>query len=174
MSKTDPSSDAVIVRMTGADLEAVASLEGAAFPSSTSTEPDRTARLREELARPWSRTWVTRADGRIVAFALVWHVADEVHLLNLATLPDQRRRGYARSLLEHVVQSARTGGGRQVLLEVRRSNAPAIALYRRHGFVATGLRRKYYDDDEDAVEMALSLDPTTGDAVPRTDEVRLD
>ena len=47
---------------------------------------------------------------------------------------------------------------RHVLLEVRRSNAPAIALYRALGFFAMGVRARYYPDDEDAVEMVLAFD----------------
>jgi len=163
-----------IAGMTEADLQEVAALEGAAFPAGATGQADRVLRLREELGRPWSRTFVARADGRLVAFVLVWKVADEVHVLNLATQPADRRKGHARALLEHVLAGARGGGTRHVLLEVRRSNAAAQELYRRHGFVATGLRRRYYDDDEDAVEMALSFDPATGAVVPRADEVRLD
>ena len=163
-----------VALMTEADVGVVAALEAASFPGTATPEGDRVARLREELARPWSRTWVAREDGRVVAFVLSWSVVDEVHILNLATQPDARRRGHARALLGHVIQNARSSGMRHLLLEVRRSNGPAIALYRREGFAATGLRRKYYDDDEDAVEMALSLDPVTGRTVPRVDEVELD
>jgi ribosomal-protein-alanine N-acetyltransferase len=63
---------------------------------------------------------------------------------------------------------------KHVLLEVRRSNGAAIALYRRVGFFAMGVRARYYPDDEDAVEMVLMLDPETGAVVAHGDEVRLD
>ena len=66
--------------------------------------------------------------------------------------------------------SART---RLVLLEVRRSNRPAIRLYRAFGFTAMGLRRDYYADGEDAIEMRLTLDPRTGRVIPGRDEVAL-
>jgi ribosomal protein S18 acetylase RimI-like enzyme len=62
---------------------------------------------------------------------------------------------------------------RHLLLEVRRSNGPAIALYRALGFFAMGVRARYYPDDEDAVEMVLAFDAVTGEVVPRSDEVRL-
>jgi ribosomal-protein-alanine N-acetyltransferase len=140
-----------IAAMTEADVGVVAALEAASFPGTATPETDRVARLREELARPWSRMWVAREDGQVVAFVLLWNVVDEVHILNLATRPDARRRGHAQALLRYVIQSARSSGMRHLLL-----------------------RRKYYDDDEDAVEMALSLDPVTGRHVPRADEVELD
>ena len=57
---------------------------------------------------------------------------------------------------------------KHVLLEVRRSNAPAIALYRALGFFAMGVRARYYPDDEDAVEMVLALDLETGADRART------
>jgi len=63
---------------------------------------------------------------------------------------------------------------KHVLLEVRRSNVAAIALYRAFGFFAMGVRARYYPDDEDAVEMVLLLDPATGATVAHEDEVRLE
>ena len=63
---------------------------------------------------------------------------------------------------------------RHLLLEVRRSNRAAIAMYRGIGFFAMGVRSRYYPDDEDAVEMVLALDPATGAVVPRPDQIRLD
>jgi ribosomal-protein-alanine N-acetyltransferase len=58
---------------------------------------------------------------------------------------------------------------------VRRSNRPALRLYRGLGFTAMGVRPGYYGDNgEDAVEMVLALDPTTGSIQPGRDEIRLD
>ena len=109
-----------------------------------------------------------------MAFLVSWHVADELHIINVATRPDRRRRGIGRALMEAVVGYAREERMRHVLLEVRRSNEAAIALYRSVGFFAMGVRARYYPDDEDAVEMVLMLDPETGGVLPHDDEVRLD
>jgi len=153
--------------MQASDLPAVAAIEGA-------THMDE-AQLKEELARTWARLWVAREDGEVVvAFLVSWHVADELHVLNVATREDRRRRGIGRALMDVVVEYARGQRVRHVLLEVRRSNGSAIALYRRVGFFAMGVRARYYPDDEDAVEMVLMLDPETGAIVAHDDEVRLD
>jgi len=153
--------------MKADDLTAVESIEGPTQMSEAS--------LREELLRPWSRSWVAREEGAgIVAFVVAWHVADELHILNIATRGDRRRRGMGRALMEAVLTYGRLWKVRHLLLEVRRSNRPAIALYRAFGFFAMGVRTRYYADDEDAVEMVLTLDPETGDILPHTDEVRLD
>ena len=152
------------------DVEAVAAMDGPTRMSADS--------LREELHRPWSRVWVAReaeSEGRaIVAFVVAWHVSDELHVLNVATRSDRRRRGIGRAVLEEAVSYGRRNAVKHVLLEVRRSNRPAIAMYRGLGFFAMGVRARYYPDDEDAVEMVLTLDPETGAVVPHTDEVRLD
>jgi ribosomal-protein-alanine N-acetyltransferase len=131
--------------------------------------------VEEELTRPWSRIWIAHDEGRVAGFLIAWHVADEVHVLNVATAPALRRRGVATALMLEALAYAATSHVRIVLLEVRRSNRPAILLYRRLGFTAMGIRPNYYSDDgEDAVEMVLGLDPETGRALPGRDEVRLD
>jgi ribosomal-protein-alanine N-acetyltransferase len=153
--------------MKASDLSAVAAFEG--------PTPMNEAQLTEELARTWSRLWVAREESDVVvAFLVSWHVADELHVLNVATRTDRRRRGIARALMDVVVTYAQKERVKHVLLEVRRSNAAAIALYRSVGFFAMGVRARYYPDDEDAVEMVLMLDADTGAIVAHADEVRLD
>jgi ribosomal-protein-alanine N-acetyltransferase len=153
--------------MAEADVPAVARMQEA-------TQLDA-AQLRDELVRPWSRVWVARegADD-VVALLVAWHVSDELHVLNVATRADRRRRGAARSLMDVMLAYAREKRVQHVLLEVRRSNRGAIALYRALGFFAMGIRARYYPDNEDAVEMALALDAQTGAVIPHADEVRLD
>jgi ribosomal-protein-alanine N-acetyltransferase len=133
-------------------------------------------RIADELMRHFAKVWVARpAPGsQPVAFLLAWQVADELHILHLGTLPRARRQGAARALLGALLEHARAARTRLVLLEVRRSNAPALGLYRSCGFSATGVRRGYYSDtNEDAIEMMLKLDPNTGSIVEQTDEVDL-
>jgi len=130
---------------------------------------------REELARPWARCWVARDAGPARAFLVAWHVADELHVLNIATAPHARRRGMAAALMRTSLDYASAHRVRILLLEVRRSNLPAIQLYRGIGFSALNVRRGYYEDNgEDAIEMILSLDPKTGEVLPGQDEIRLD
>ncbi len=152
--------------MQDRDVASVVTLE--APPSAHEDE------LRAELLRPWARLWVAReesAPSGVVAFLGTWHVADEIHVLNLVTRPDRRRRGIARALLHEAIAYARRVSAVRILLEVRRSNAPAIGLYRSLGFFVFGVRTRYYRDDEDALEMMLVFGPT-GEIERRPDEVR--
>ena len=91
-------------------------------------------------------------------------------MLDVATHPELRRRGFGRALMKQSLAYAREQAIRHVLLEVRRSNTPAIRLYRECGFFAMGVRKSYYADGEDAVEMVLLLDDR-GEIQPRKDEV---
>jgi ribosomal-protein-alanine N-acetyltransferase len=145
----------VIVPMRPGDLDAVYRIAEGAFPI-----PWPRHELERELERPWASIRVLRpASGQpIAAFANYWHLGSELQIMNLATAPRVRRRGYARALLNDVLQAARRVGARTVSLEVRPSNEPAIALYRAAGFQAVGRRPGYYSDNgEDALILRFEL-----------------
>ena len=136
--------------------------------------PPRDEELRAELLRPWARLWVAREDGLgVVGVLVAWHVADEIHILNLVTRADRRRRGIARALMNEAIEHARGARAVRLLLEVRPSNRAAILLYQSVGFYAFGVRARYYPDDEDTIEMRLTFDPATGRVESRPDEVRV-
>ncbi len=79
-------------------------------------------------------------------------VQDSADINNVAVHPDKRRLSIGSRLLEAFLES--TEEGTQIFLEVRASNAPAIGLYRKHGFVPVGLRKQYYSNPaEDAILM---------------------
>ena len=100
---------------------------------------------------PPPEPWETRG------YIIYWILADEMHLLNLAVHPDQRRRGIARSLLTAALDKARAQGAAVVWLEVRPSNAAALSLYHSFGFQEIGIRPGYYTDNgEDALIYAFS------------------
>jgi ribosomal-protein-alanine N-acetyltransferase len=135
---------------TVADLDAVMDIERA-----SSARPWPRGAFRYELEARGAQLLLARdAGGRPVAYAGYRVDRDEASLLNLATHPAHRRRGYARALLERVVASAGPQGARLIRLEVRRSNTAAIRLYERLGFRVLGRRPMYYDEGgEDALLM---------------------
>lgn len=118
--------------------------------------------IERELGNAWSRILLADAGGgegeRIVGYVVFWIVHDEVHVLNVASALEARRRGVGRALMEAAEEEGRRGGARLSTLEVRRSNAPAIALYRSMGYEQAGIRPNYYaEESEDALVMVKRL-----------------
>lgn len=166
----------VVDPMQAADIPDVLAITQAAARRGENDAKLTDAKLKEELARKWAHLWVARAEvggtSRVVGFLLAWHVADELHVLDVGTHVEMRRRGVGRALMDSAIGFARDARCAHILLEVRRSN-PAIRLYRACGFSAMGVRPRYYPDDEDAVEMVLVFDPTTREVLSRKDEVAI-
>lgn len=141
--------------MSADQIPQVAALERACFSHPWSGEL-----LREELANPGAIILTAVGeDGALLGYAGLHTVLDEGYINNVAVDGRFRRRGVADALMDTL-----TGFGRGRLafltLEVRASNAPAIALYAKHGFRQVGRRKNYYDDPrEDAVLMTLELAP---------------
>ncbi len=153
-----PPSPFSIRRMRAEDLDEVMDIERVCFPHPWSADL-----FRRELSHEWS--WILVAEGEdashrryIVGFIIFWIVHDEIHILNVAAHPGFRRRGVARALLAEAVAIGRTSRTVLATLEVRRSNAAALALYRTFGFRPVGVRPNYYSDDgEDAIIMVMNL-----------------
>lgn len=140
----------VIQPMTVADLAAVHALECAAEASPWSVE-----HFAAELANPCARIDLCWREGQLAGFLCWWLIAGEAQIQNVATAPAFRRQGVAVRLLEHVLAQCRASGFDSAWLEVRVSNAPAIALYERFGFKVVGRRPGYYADGEEALVMCL-------------------
>ena len=139
------------------DLSRVMEIENLSFSS-----PWSRPSFLQELNNPISRARVAESEGQVTGYLCCWYVADEVHTLNLAVHPDYRRLGIARRLMEEVLLKAGAEGIKTVNLEVRRGNLPAISLYRRLGFCRVGVRRRYYDNGEDALLMVCFLRDSAG------------
>lgn len=126
-------------------------------------DPWTAASLREELARDDARGWVAIArDGAAgeaaVGYLLLRLGVDAGEILSLAVDPAHRRRGVGRALVARALEAAGGAGRPRVDLELRASNAGALALYRGLGFVVVGGRPRYYRDGEDAVLMTRPAD----------------
>ena len=90
-------------------------------------------------------------DGEAIGYAGMWHIIDEGDINNIGILPDKRRKGYASLLLNELIKYMENEKLACLNLEVRASNAPAIALYKKFGFYEVGVRKNYYQGREDAL-----------------------
>ena len=92
--------------------------------------------------------------SKILTFAVTQTCLDEADLANIATIPEERRKGYGGLLLDKILENARNTGVLRIFLEVRESNVGARRLYLSRGFVEIGKRRNYYRSPcEDAILM---------------------
>lgn len=144
-------------RVVAADLPRLMEIERDAF-----LHPWSEQQLRVELSNAWSVVLAAEEGeapaARMVGYVIVWVVHDELHVLNVATATEARRRGVGRALMVAAHALGRERACRLSTLEVRRSNAPAIALYRALGYRQVGLRPRYYaEENEDALLMNLEL-----------------
>jgi ribosomal-protein-alanine N-acetyltransferase len=137
------------------DLPQVIAIERRAFPT-----PWSLAMFVLELSKPSSICLAVIENSAIVGYLICSRYADVWHLMNIAVDPVARRRGHGRALLEELLD--RAGRDEAYTLEVRTSNAPAIALYERYGFRSAGTRPRYYHDTgEDAMIMWRATQATS-------------
>ena len=109
-----------------------------------------------QLDNPVSYCAVALDEEIVVGYLAYEVIVDEGSLVELAVLPEYRKKGIGRRLVELMLTSC--DGVRTVCLEVRASNVPAISLYRTFGFRQIAVRRDYYDDPrEDAIIMIYQL-----------------
>ena len=143
-----------IREMTEEDIPDILEIEKQSFVT-----PWTQRMFRETLASPISTSFVTEEDGRLLGYVMLYSVADEAHILNLAVDPAGRRRGYGTCLIEHAIGDRREKGVSDFFLEVRESNQGARNLYGKLGFKVIGRRKRYYTEtNEDALVMQLTVE----------------
>jgi ribosomal-protein-alanine N-acetyltransferase len=121
-------------------IDAVLAIEEASF-----TNPWTREMYLAELENPGvSFCFLANDAGHPIGFCSFWRVLDELHINNLAVVPERRRAGVASALLTFVLEEGARLGARRATLEVRRSNDAARYLYEQFGFTVAGVRRAYY------------------------------
>ncbi|MDR1669914.1 MAG: ribosomal protein S18-alanine N-acetyltransferase [Oscillospiraceae bacterium] len=142
-----------ILRLTADCAGQMAELEARCFSLPWS---ERT--IRNELNNPVALYFGAFEDGRLAGYAGAQIILDEGHITNIATAPEQRRRGIAGALLRELLSAAGARGVRFAMLEARESNTAARALYEKFGFEVVGRRKGYYEKPpEDAILMTKTI-----------------
>jgi ribosomal-protein-alanine acetyltransferase len=140
---------------TLADVTAISAIERACF-----SDPWTPGGIAETIQYGTARAFVAVDSGRVVGYLMARISGEEAEILNLAVLPEDRRRGFARQLLTAGLAALAESRVADVYLEVRESNATALALYQGFGFRPVGLRSDYYRNPrEDALVLRAALAP---------------
>jgi ribosomal-protein-alanine N-acetyltransferase len=146
-----------IRRMREPDLPSVRAIEAMSFSNPWSEDTFRGEIQNTPVSSPL--VVVRRPGDEVVGYIVYWQIRDDVQVNNIAVHPACRGLGIAEALMHFAIAKVREAGAAFMTLEVRQSNAPAVALYKKLGFEALGTRRNYYTKpDEDACVMGLVLD----------------
>lgn len=120
--------------------------------------------FKSELLNPNSKYIVAKIDNKIVGYAGIWKAVDDVHITNIVTAKNLRRQNIGSILLSNLIEMAKAENGiTSITLEVNCNNLPAKKLYEKFGFEVVGLRKKYYNNIDDAIIMTKELKGDTNE-----------
>ena len=136
--------------MTPSDVPAVSELEQLVYP-----EPWSEKVFNDELAQPSRVYLLALEDGEVIGYAGLMVVFEDAHITTMSVAPAARGSGVGQRMMMKLVDAAIAAEAEHLTLEVRMSNDPAQALYRKFGFAPVGVRKDYYLN-EDALIMWAS------------------
>lgn len=143
----------IIRKMEERDVPRVKEIEDLSFSSPWTTE----AFYREVKENNLSYYIIAEVDGKIAGYFGSWLVLTEAHITNIAVHPDFRKQKIGTKLTEYFINHLKELGIEYATLEVRVSNIAAKNLYKKFGFEIKNIRKKYYENKEDAYIMVLNL-----------------
>ncbi|MGN0526073.1 MAG: ribosomal protein S18-alanine N-acetyltransferase [Acutalibacteraceae bacterium] len=150
-----------IVKMSEVHIFEIAELEKISF-STPWTEQG----LEEELKNPLARFFVAQNNGEVLGYIGAHNVLGEVYITNIAVFSEFKRQGIGEKLIETLLNFVKEEKAEFVTLEVRKSNDPAIGLYKKMGFKMVGERKDFYEKPkEDALLMTYYLNEVSNEDI---------
>lgn len=136
-----------IFDMTIEDLEYISDILESDFDNFWNTST-----FKSELQNPNSKYIVAKLDNTIVGFAGIWKAVDDIHITNIVVNKSFREKSIGSLMLSRLLEMAKLEVNiTSITLEVNSNNTPAIKLYEKFGFNVVGLRKKYYNNMDDAI-----------------------
>lgn len=135
-----------------ADIEGITQIEARCFQDAWKKEA-----FEDILKYPIHHSFLLEEGGQVCGYACLLVLFEDAEVENIAVDLPYRGKGYARALMDAMHERAKTLGAKRCLLEVRVSNAAAISLYEKYGYIRYGVRKRYYADGEDAFVMQKIL-----------------
>ncbi|WP_229510921.1 MULTISPECIES: ribosomal protein S18-alanine N-acetyltransferase [unclassified Massilia] len=152
MMEASAAAGLALVPMTLDDVDEVHALECSVFP-----HPWSRANFSDSVKAGYDAWLLRDAEGQLAGYFLLMYALDEAHLLDVAVAGTRHGTGLGRYLLDTLCARAREMGAESVLLEVRPSNARALAVYKRFGFAEIGRRKGYYPAHDGKREDAIVM-----------------
>lgn len=113
--------------------------------------------LKSELQNPNSQYIIAKLNNEIVGFGGIWKAVDDIHITDIVVKKNFRGQKIGSILLEQLISLAKKQNITSITLEVNSTNIPAQNLYEKFGFKKVGLRKKYYNNIDDAIIMTKDL-----------------
>jgi len=113
--------------------------------------------LKSELENENSYYIVAKENDAIVGFGGLWKSIDDIHITNIVTKKIFRNKGIGKAILTELINQAQNFGYNIITLEVNENNLPAISLYKKFGFKEVGIRKRYYNNSDNAIIMNLEI-----------------
>ena len=137
--------------MEKSDVDSVVLIEEKAYGQHHWSKDSFMSELSNELAKYFS---AFNENGELIGYAGCWQILEEAHITTIAVLPQYRRKSLGEALLVTLLEQCYRDMIKYITLEVRVSNTAAITLYEKYGFKSLGVRKGYYqDNNEDALIM---------------------
>jgi len=113
--------------------------------------------LKSELENENSYYIVAKQNDEIVGFGGLWKSIDDIHITNIVTKKSLRNKGIGKAILTELINQAKSLGYNIITLEVNEKNLPAISLYKKFRFKEVGIRKRYYNNCDNAIIMNLEI-----------------
>ena len=140
-----------IVKMEHKHIADILEIEGLCYGEHHWSEESFITELNNKIS---SYRCIVSSDNKCVGYMGIWKIMDEAHVTNLSVHPDFQNHKFAHRLLLNSIDECYKEKIKFITLEVRVGNKKAIGLYEKFGFKSLGLRKKYYqDNNEDALIM---------------------
>lgn len=113
--------------------------------------------FKSELENENSKYVVAKLNNEIIGFGGIWFSVDDIHITNIVVKNTYRNQKIGSLMLNTLIEMCKNQVQKSITLEVNSSNIPAQKLYQKFGFKIVGIRKKYYNNTEDAIIMTKSL-----------------
>lgn len=113
--------------------------------------------LKSELENENSKYIVAKINDEIVGFGGIWLAPFEIHITNIVVRKDKRNNGIGTKLMNEILNMAKKENLKEITLEVNSNNLSAIKLYEKFDFKKVGMRKRYYNNTDDAIIMTRNI-----------------